>query len=65
LRIIKVVTDDGNAYYDIVSRLKRTHLRFASVPSGQPVDHAHDLVLTSRSEVQNFTGEVVVIEDLD
>lgn len=65
MRIIKVVTDDGNAYYDIVSRLKKTHLRFVSLSSGQPVDPAKDLVLTSRSEVPKFGGEAVAVEDLD
>ena len=38
MRIIKVATDNANTYYDIVSRLKRTHLRFSSVPPGQTVE---------------------------
>jgi hypothetical protein len=66
MRIIKVATDDGNAYYTIVSRLKRTHLRFSSVPPGQSIDSARDLALTSKREVAYFKeGAVVAIEDLN
>jgi hypothetical protein len=66
MRIIKVATDDGNAYYDIVSRLKRTHLRFSSLSPGQVVDSAKDLVVTSRAEISAFGGSAVVtIEDLN
>jgi hypothetical protein len=66
MRIIKVATDDGHAYYDIVSRLKRTHLRFSSLSPGQAIDSAKDLVITSRTEVSAFGGSVVVtIEDLN
>jgi hypothetical protein len=65
MRIIKVATDDGNAYYNIVSRLKRTHLRFSSLSPGQPVDSAKDLVITSRTEISAFGGSVAAIEDLN
>jgi hypothetical protein len=65
MRIIKVATDDGNTYYAIVSRLKRTHLRFASISPGQPVNPAQDLVLTSKREVPAFRGDAVAIEDLN
>jgi hypothetical protein len=64
MRIIKVATDDGNAYYSIVSRLKRTHLRFSSLPPGQSIDSARDLALTSKREVDAFKGGAVAIEDL-
>jgi len=65
MRIIKVATDDGNAYYDIVSRLKRTHLQFSSLSPGQVVDPAKELVITSRMENPTFGGSAVAIEDLD
>jgi hypothetical protein len=65
MRIIKVATDDGNAYYSIVSRLKRTHLRFSSVPPGQSIDSSRDLALTSRRELATFKGGAVAIEDLN
>lgn len=65
MRNIKVATDDGNAYYDIVSRLKRTHLRFSSLSPGQIVDSAKELVITSRTENHAFGGGAVPIEDLD
>jgi hypothetical protein len=64
MRIIKVATDDGNAYYDIVSRLKKTHLRFVSVTPAQAVDPASDLVVTSRAESSGYGENAVAIEDL-
>jgi hypothetical protein len=64
MRIIKVATDDGNAYYDIVSRLKKTHLRFVSVTPGQAVDPVRDLVITSRVEAYAFGENAVAVEDL-
>lgn len=65
MRIIKVVTDDGNAYYEIVSRLKRTHLQFSSLSPGQAVDPVKELVITSKIENHAFGGSAVPIEDLD
>jgi hypothetical protein len=65
MRIIKVATDDGNAYYDIVSRLKRTHLRFSSISSGQPIDSAQDLVITSKRELSAFGRNAAAVEDLN
>jgi hypothetical protein len=64
MRIIKVATDDGNAYYSVVSRLKRTHLRFSSVSPGQNANPAQDLVLTSKKEAPVFGEDAVAIEDL-
>ena len=64
MRTIKVVTDDGNAYYHIVSRLKRTHLRFSSISPGQPFNPLLDLALTSRKEAPVLGGDAVAIEEL-
>jgi hypothetical protein len=65
MRTIKVATEDANAYYDIVSRLKRTRLRFSSISPGQVVDSARDLVLTSKEEASSLGGKAVAIEDLN
>ncbi len=65
MRTIKVATDDANAYYDIISRLKRTHLRFSSVSPGEGVDPARDLVLTSKGEASALGGKAVAIEELN
>jgi len=65
MRTIKVVTDDGSAYYDIVSRLKKTHLKFSSISPGQPFDSLLDLALTSRKEAAALGGDAVAIEDLN
>ena len=49
MRIIKVATDDGNAYYDIVSRLQEDPSPvLSSLSPGEAVDSVQDLVLTSR-----------------
>lgn len=64
MRIIKVATDNGNTYYEIVSRLKGTHLRFSILASGQLPDPAQDLVITSKRETSLFGGEALAIEDL-
>jgi hypothetical protein len=64
VRIIKVATDDGSAFYEIISRLKRTHLRFSILPTEQDADPVQDLVLTSGSEVSSFGADAVAIEDL-
>jgi hypothetical protein len=64
LSVIMVATDDGNAYYQIVSRLKRTHLRFSSPMSGSARGEPQGLVVTSRAEVQAFGAGAVAIEDL-
>lgn len=65
MRIIKVATDDGNAYYHIVSRLKKTHLKFSSFPVGQVTGAADGLIITGRAEVAAFGGNAVAIEDLN
>lgn len=65
MRTIKVVTGDGNAYYDIVSRLKKTHLKFSSVPRGQSGELPDDVVITSRAELPELGRGAVAIEDLD
>jgi len=65
MRIIKVATDDANAYYSIVSRLKRTHLRFSSLMPGEVVDSRRELTLTSKREAALLGGGAVAIEDLN
>ena len=65
MRIIKVATDNPNTYYDIVSRLKKTHLKFSSVPPGQNASSSQDLILTSQNESSAYGRKAVAIEDLD
>lgn len=65
MRIIKVATDDANTYYDIVSRLKRTHLQFSSLSPREVANSAKELVLTGKDEVALFGGKAVAIEDLN
>jgi hypothetical protein len=65
MRIIKVATDDSNAYYSIVSRLKRTHLRFSSVSPSEASGSAQDLIITTKKEMSGFKEKVLAMEDLD
>lgn len=64
VRNIKVATDDGSAFYRIVSRLKSTHLRFSVISMGESTSPIHDLVVTSEMEAALFAGDVVAIEAL-
>lgn len=65
MRNIKVVTDDGSAFYRIVSRLKETHLRFSITSMAQFTNPTHDLVITSELEAPLFPGDAVAIEKLN
>lgn len=65
MRDIKVATDDGTVYYDIVSRLKRTHLRYTSASVEEALAQPGALVITSRRESEMFQGGAVAVEDLD
>jgi len=58
-----VATDDANTYFDIVSRLKGTFLRFSSLAPGEIADPKRDLVLTGKRELSSFGGFAVAIED--
>jgi hypothetical protein len=65
MRIIKVATDNGNVYYRIISRLKRTNLRFSSLAPGEVAESGRDLVVTSKREAAALGGDAVAIEDMD
>ena len=65
MRIIKVATDDASAYYSVVSRLKKTHLRFSSSTPKDTIDPSRELVVTSKKEVGSIGVDAVAIEDLD
>jgi len=65
MRIIKVATDDANTYYEIVSRLKRTRLRYSSLSPGQAINPVRELVLTGKRELSAYGGSAAAIEDLN
>jgi hypothetical protein len=64
LSVITVATDDSNAYYQIVSRLKLTHLRFYTPKASSPESAPQGLVVTSKAELPAFGSGAVAIEDL-
>jgi len=64
MKVVKVATDSSSAYYDIVSRLKETNLRFVSVSPADLSGQSNELVITTRNEVHNVGGIAFAIEDL-
>lgn len=65
MKIICVATSDGRAYYSVISRLKRTHLRFISVTPEEALRQTNRLIITTRDEAGLFDGWAVPFEDLD
>ena len=61
---ICVVTADGRAYYELVSRVRRAGLPFFSLSPGDACDGC-DLVLTTRAEANQFKTATMVLEDFD
>ncbi len=59
-----VVTSRAQAYYVIVSRLRKAGLQFASMQLDSDYSGC-ELVLTTAAEVGQFGGRAVALEDLD
>lgn len=65
MNVIGVATSDSRAYYSILSRLKKTNLRFVSMTPAQAVRERIWPVITTRNEVSIFEGISIPIEELD
>ncbi len=59
-----MATDDGAAYYDIVSRLKQTRLAFESVSPAEVTGSRRELVITTKQEQSGFKTPTFAIEEL-
>ncbi len=60
-----MATANSRAYYLILSRLRETSLRFASLTPSEAMKHDCDLVITTKIESKLFEGKVIAVEDLD
>jgi hypothetical protein len=69
MNVVSVATADSRAYYSILSRLKRTNLRFVSVTLSQAAkkDQGALIIITTRKELGFFDQNVIPIpmEELD
>jgi hypothetical protein len=65
MKVVSVATLDSRAYYSILSRLKRTNLRFMSLTPQQANLERTDPVITTKSELGFFAGAPIPIEELD
>ncbi len=67
MKVVSVATADSRAYYSILSRLKRTNLRFVSVTLSQAAKDQRALIITTRKELGFFDGNAtsIPIEELD
>ena len=67
MKVVSVATVDSRAYYSILSRLKRTNLRFVSVTLSQAAKDQRALIITTRKELGFFDGNAtsIPIEELD
>lgn len=65
MNVVGVATENSRAYYSILSRLKKTNLRFVSMTPAQAVREGVWPVITTREEVMIFAGVSIPIEELD
>jgi predicted RNase H-like nuclease (RuvC/YqgF family) len=65
MKVIGIATGDGRAYYSILSRLKKTNLRFVSMTPAQAARERVWPVITTRRELAIFEGVSIPIEELD
>lgn len=65
MKVVGVATGDGRAYYSILSRLKKTNLRFVSMTPAQAAGARVWPVITTKRELALFNGVSIPIEELD
>lgn len=65
MNVIGVATADSRAYYSILSRLKKTNLRFVSMTPAQAVRERIWPIITTKNELSIFQGISIPIEELD
>ena len=65
MKLIGVATEDSRAYYSILTRLKKTNLRFVSLTPAKAVEQRFWPVITTRRETSDFQFTSIPIEELD
>lgn len=65
MKVIRVATDDGNAYYTILTRLKKTNLPFVGISPSEVEGAEDEPVITTRRESKGIRALLsFAIEDL-
>ncbi len=65
MKVVGVATLNSRAYYSILSRLKRTNLRFMSITPVEANEEGIEPVITTKSELSFFAGAPIPFEELD
>jgi len=65
MRLIGVATADSRAYYSILTRLKKTNLRFVSLTPAKAIEQRFWPVITTKRETGDFQLTSISIEELD
>jgi hypothetical protein len=65
MKLIGVATADSRAYYSILTRLKKTNLRFVSLTPAKAVEQRFWPIITTRRETGDFHFASILIEELD
>jgi hypothetical protein len=65
MKLIGVATADSRAYYSILSRLKKTNLRFVSLTPAKAIEQRFWPVITTMRETGEFQFTSIPMEELD
>jgi hypothetical protein len=65
MKVIGVATADSRAYFSILTRLKKTNLRFISLTPSEAIKQRFWLVITTKRETSVFPFTSISIEELD
>jgi len=65
MEVVCVSTSDSRAYYSIMTRLRNTNLKSASVTPGEAARKECSLIITTNAELGLFKGQAIAIEELD
>jgi len=65
MKLIGVATADSRAYYSIMTRLKKTNLRFVSLTPDKAIAQRFWPVITTKRETTDFQFSSISIEELD
>jgi len=65
MKLIGVATADSRAYYSILTRLKKTNLRFVSLTPAKAIEQRFWPVITTKRECGDFRFSSISVEELD
>ncbi len=65
MKLIGVATSDSRAYDSILTRLKKTNLRYVSLTPAKAVEQKFWPIITTKSEIGAFQFASIAMEELD